>query len=91
MTGHQEVRTAPQLAFMLAGADYVECRARLRELRALALLLCGRSHPVTAALESAIANPNAIDQALHLLGSLPALRRRQLLAAYAALMARGGR
>jgi hypothetical protein len=62
-----------------------ERAARCRELRALALVYVGADHPLTAALCKAIADPAALDSARTELGAIPALRRRRLLAAYAAL------
>jgi hypothetical protein len=62
--------TAP-LAFLLSGCSDAERAARCRELRALALLLCGAAHPLTVALAEAITNPAAADRALaELLGFL---------------------
>ncbi len=68
-----------------AEADVVEQAAVTRELRALALLLCGPSHPLTAALAAAVADPATLDHAAAELSRLPALRRRRLLATAAAL------
>jgi hypothetical protein len=70
----------------MADAGELERQARLRELRALSLLYCGRDHPATIALTEAIADPSAADRALAQLDTLPALRRRRLLANYAALL-----
>jgi hypothetical protein len=80
-----------RLAFLLADADALERIAGLRELRALSLLLCGAAHPATIALSKAISDPTPADRALAEVDILPALRRRRLLAAYCAIMRRGGR
>jgi len=58
--------------------------ARLREAKIAASLLCGPRHPVTVALKTAIADPQAIDVAIDEIDALPALTRRRLLAAMAA-------
>jgi len=63
------------LAFLMAGAGGSERQARLRELRALSLVYCGRDHPATIALTAAIADPAAADRALAQLDALPTLRR----------------
>jgi hypothetical protein len=80
-----------RLDFLLRDADQLERIARIREMRALSLLLCGAAHPATVALAKAITDPTATDHALTEVDILPALRRRRLLAAYCALMRRGGR
>ena len=74
------------LSAVFRGASDAECRSRLRELRAISLLLCGRSHPLTIALRDAVANLAEIDRALDEIGALPALRRRKVLACLAALL-----
>ncbi|HEX3410640.1 MAG TPA: hypothetical protein VHT00_02885 [Stellaceae bacterium] len=74
------------LGFLLSGCLPAEQAARLRELRALALVYLGLRHPVTAALGEAIGDPSMVDRALAELGAVPALRRRRLLCAYAALI-----
>lgn len=65
-----------------------ERQARCREWRALAIVLVGRSHPLTVALADAIADPAAADRALCQLEELAPLRRRRLLATAAALAIR---
>jgi hypothetical protein len=52
--------------------------ARLREMRALALVFCGPSHPLVSALRRAELDPAAAERALELLDALPALRHRRL-------------
>jgi hypothetical protein len=74
------------LGFLLSGCSSSEHAARLRELRALALVYLGLRHPVTAALSEAIGDPSMVDRALTELGMVPALRRRRLLCTYAALI-----
>jgi hypothetical protein len=75
-----------RLDFLLAG-DFFERAARLRELRALALLLLGQPHPATCALAAAVADPALAASALEALTSLPALPKRRLLASFGVLMA----
>ena len=58
----------------------MERTARLRELRMAARLLLGPRHELTRALASAIADPDALGDALAILDALPALPRRRLLA-----------
>ena len=70
-------------AFLVTGIDETERRARLRELRALAVVYLGANHPATRSIGEAIADPAAIEAALTLLDGVPALRRRRLLAATA--------
>jgi hypothetical protein len=74
------------LGFLLSGCSPAERAARLRELRALAMVYLGLRHPATAALGVALGDPTAVDRALAELGAIPALRRRRLLCAYAALL-----
>jgi hypothetical protein len=69
------------------GFDGAERLARLRAMRALAFVFCGPAHPLTMALLEAEADDAAAIAALDHLDALPALRRRRLLAAYAALSA----
>jgi hypothetical protein len=71
------------------GCSPSEHAARLRELRALALVYLGPAHPATIALAAAIVDPAMTERALRLVGDLPALRKRRLLATYGAIM--GGR
>jgi hypothetical protein len=61
--------------------------ARLRSIRALAFLLCGEAHPLVIALRDAETDPAAAALALAELDALPPLRRRRVLATYAALSA----
>jgi hypothetical protein len=58
--------------------------ARLRELRALVLLLCPTG-PLLATRQEAETNPAAADRALEEIDALPPLRRRKLLSCYSAL------
>ena len=74
------------LDFLVTGVDEIERRARLRELRALAVVYLGAKHPATRSIAEAIADPTAVEAALALLDGVPALRRRRLLAAFGALM-----
>lgn len=57
--------------------------ARRRELRALALTLCGPTHPLYRALTAR--TPDALETALQEIRFLPSLHRRRLLATYASL------
>jgi hypothetical protein len=84
--GTIEAQPAPALSFLLANTDENERRARIRELRAIGLLYCGRWHPLTSALSEAVSDAGAVDRALSLLSAEPALRRRKLLSAYMALL-----
>jgi hypothetical protein len=52
------------LGFLLSGCSPAEHAARLRELRALALVYFGLRHPVTAALGEAIGDLSMVDRAL---------------------------
>ena len=87
---HRNTRPHPDqphnLSAVFRGASQAECRCRLRELRAISLLLCGRSHPLTIALRAAIADIAEIDWVLEELEALRALRRRRVLACLAALL-----
>ena len=66
--------------------DDAERLARLRSLRALALVHCGPHGAVLrAALRAAETKPAALAIALEAINSLPAVPRRHLLASYAAL------
>jgi hypothetical protein len=76
------------LAFLLSDCSNTERAARCRELRALSLVYLGLRHPVTIALAEAIVDPSATDRALSEINTIPALRRRRLLASYAVLMTR---
>ena len=73
------------LDFLVTGVDETERRARLRELRALAVVYLGANHPVTRGIAEAVDHPTAVEATLTLLDGVPALRRRRLLAAFGAL------
>ena len=75
-----------RLDFLVTDIDEGERNARLRELRALAVVYLGTQHPVTRSIAEAIADPTAVEAALTSLDSVPALRRRRLLAAFGALV-----
>src|SRR5262249_33494074 len=60
--------------------------AGLRALAALSAVFAGSGHPVVAALRMAEAEPETAGQALSLFDKLPTLRRRQVIATYAAVM-----
>ncbi len=70
--------------------NHAERVARLRAMRALALLLCRPHSNFIKTLQQAETDPGALPAALDLLDHLPALRRRHLLAAYGQLIG-GGR
>ena len=72
------------LGFLVSGCSPSEHAARLRELRALALVYLGLRHPV---IGEAIGDPSRVALALAELGAVPALGRRQLLCAFGALIA----
>jgi hypothetical protein len=74
------------LGFLLLNLPEPERAARCRELRALALVYLGLTHPVTKALSEAVTDAEVTDRAIAELSSIPALRKRRLLSAYAALM-----
>lgn len=59
--------------------------ARVREMRALASLICGYDHPLVTALHAAQDDLDAAARAQLLFDNLPALRLRRLLASYAEL------
>jgi dihydroneopterin aldolase len=80
-----EKRPLTALGFLFDGIDEVERRARLRELRVLVAVYCGWDHPAKAALDQAISSNASYEIALEAIDQLPALRRRRLLATYAAL------
>ncbi|MEI7606641.1 MAG: hypothetical protein WCJ64_04585 [Rhodospirillaceae bacterium] len=68
------------------GIDDAERLARLRSLRALALVHCGPHGDVLrVALRAAETKPEALAIALEAINGLPAVPRRHLLASYAAL------
>ena len=77
-----------RLDFLVGDAPEPERAARMRELRALAMVYCGPRHPVTKALQTAACDPAATQNALAMLDALPALSRRRLLATYGALLRR---
>jgi hypothetical protein len=52
------------LSFVLAKCDPNERVARIRELRALAMLILGDRHPVTVALGEAAVTPARVNNAL---------------------------
>ena len=62
-----------------------ERMARLRAMRAMALLLARPHASFIRALELGESNPTSLSEALALLEQLPALTRRRLLASYARL------
>ena len=70
------------------GIAEAERITRCRELRALALVYLGPEHRLTVELGNAIADAGALAAARAELCALPALRRRRLLATYAALLPR---
>jgi hypothetical protein len=63
-----------------------ECVCRLRELRMAGLLLLGPKHPLMQAVATAIENRDALIAALAELDRLPALPRRRVLSALAAVI-----
>jgi hypothetical protein len=70
------------------GISPAERLARLRAIRALAMLLCGGpEHPLCLELLAAERDEAALPRALALLDDLAPLPRRRLLASYAALAA----
>jgi hypothetical protein len=66
--------------------DRAERRTRLWGLRALALILLGAAHPVTAALREAEGDDGALARAEDAIDRLAPIPRRRLLAAYARLV-----
>jgi hypothetical protein len=62
-----------------------ERAARLRELRAVARLVAGPDCPLMPAIGRALSAPGGLDAIDAALASLPALTRRRVLAAYAAI------
>jgi hypothetical protein len=79
----------PRLGFLFADASDVERIARLREMRVVVALLCGWGSPAKLAFYQALSGGSCA-AALDELDRLPALKRRKVLACYAALM-KGGR
>lgn len=75
------------LHFLIDAAE-PERAARLRELRALALVYCGPAHPRAKAMAAAVRNTDsaAADAAFAELERLPALSRRRLLATFSTLL-----
>jgi hypothetical protein len=69
--------------------DPAERLARLRSMRALALVHCRHEIDFLKSLQRAETDATALPVALEQLDRLPALRRRHLLATYAQLI--GGR
>src|SRR5690242_10477203 len=59
--------------------------ARLRELRAVSVVILGPEHPLVASLCLAERDQEAADRALAELSALPALPRRRILALLATL------
>jgi hypothetical protein len=82
----QSDATVANLGRLFRGIAESERDARLREMRAVAMLLCGAKHPLTRALERAIIDPGEADGAIAELATLPALQRRRVLATIAALL-----
>jgi hypothetical protein len=72
------------LAFLIDTPE-PERAARLRELRALAVVLLGPAHPATRSLAAAVTDPDAAPAALAEIDRLSALPRRRLLATFGAL------
>jgi len=70
--------------------DPAERLARLRSMRALALLHCRQETDFINTLRRAETDDKALPAALEYLNRLPALRRRHLLSTYAQLIG-GGR
>ena len=64
-----------------------ERKARWRSMAALAMVFAGGAHPLMRACIDAEQDPRAADAAWLALSSLPALTKRRLLSAYAALNA----
>lgn len=83
MTGHASNRFGP----WSPDIDAAERKARVRSLRALALLLIGPTSPIVTELRAAEHDREALGRALVEVDRLGALPRRRLLAAYAALSA----
>jgi hypothetical protein len=84
------VGKAPVLGFgpWAAGIDHAERLARLRSMRALALVLVRCSPDFIAALRAAETDEEALDRAADLLNRLPTLFRRRMLATYQILDSR---
>jgi hypothetical protein len=67
------------------GIGPAERLARLRSLRALAVVYCAGNPEFSDALAAAETDPDALGRAHRLLDYLPAPNKRKLLAAYARL------
>jgi hypothetical protein len=76
----------PPFGPWMPGAPEAERVAGLRALAALICVHCGSDHVAVDALRRAESDVTAADQALVEFDKLPSLRRRHVLATYAALM-----
>jgi hypothetical protein len=74
------------LAYLLAGHDAAERRARLRESRALVTVYFGPGEIRDAFDKAVDGDDSAVDRALPLLAAAPAIRRRRTLATYLAML-----
>jgi hypothetical protein len=74
------------LEFLLANADESERLARLRELRVLVRLMCGRDHPCAVIFDFVIRGKIDTSRALSALDLLPARQRRDILCTFGALI-----
>ena len=63
----EPARAEPRLAFLIADVGEPERHSRVREPRALSVLLFGARHEITVALSVGVADPDATDRALQLL------------------------
>lgn len=77
--------TAPGFGPWADALPETEFTARLRSLRALALVYVGPHHPIVSALRDAELDPIRLAHAATILETLPALRLRRMLATYAEL------
>jgi hypothetical protein len=68
------------------GTTEYDRRAGLRALACLVAAYCGSRHDAVDRLRAAEAVPDAMGRALLAFDRVPALRRRQVLATYAAVM-----
>jgi hypothetical protein len=75
-----------RLDFLLSGVCRSERTSGLWEMRALSLVYLGADHPATVALAQSIADPTAMHRARSEIDTLPAIRRRRLLAGGRAVM-----
>jgi len=81
-----ELRAAPDhFGPWVPGLSDGERQARWRSLAALAMVFLGPLHPLVRTCVAAEGDPVAADTAWAILEGLPALRKRRLLATYAAL------